>query len=384
MQVNYSDGQIFVKFEDGSFVLQPCSREQAANIMLLENKDEILKVLNPQLEKELQAVEKAQNKNAFWNNFKDDRFYLKENKLYHKDIPLSIPKVLADTIQAFIIEGNEEELNKLEKFWMWSSLIKDAKSRESLYPFLINQKIQLTDDGEMITYRRVVSTEETNVDLVKFVTQTYLKKRIAKKSTDVTVWGNSNKSGDYTLTPDSPVGYYEVGNLKQIYNSLEEMEGNTFTDNHTKTEVYKIGVESRKKWTEVDWNIHNTCSRGYHSSGLYFAYSGFGDTSLLCIVNPKDVVACVENSSKMRSVAFTPVAVLNEDCEWQDDKEIHKIISEQYKAKIETLQDDIAQGKFEEWQDGHTILVEIPEVNFPTIVQKVINNVSLKDRLIKL
>jgi hypothetical protein len=384
MQVNWSTGQIFIKFEDGSFVLQPCSKEQAANIMLLDDKDEILKILNPQLEKELQAVEEAQNKNAFWNNFKDDRFYLKEDKLYHKDIPLSIPKVLADTIQALIIEGNEEELSKLEKFWMWSSLIKNAQSRESLYPFLIKQKIQLTDDGEMLTYRRVVSTDETNVDLVKFVTQTYLKKRTAKKSTDVTVWGNNNKSGEYTLTPDAPVGYYEVGNLKEIYHNLEEMEGNTFTDNHTKTEVYKIGVESRMNWSHADWNTDKTCSRGYHSSGLYFGYSGFGDTPLLCIVNPKDVVACVEGSSKMRSVAFTPVAALNEDCEWQDDKEIHKVISEQYKAKIETLQGDIVKGKFEEWQDGHTILTEVPEVNFNTIVQKVINNVSLKDRLIKL
>jgi hypothetical protein len=384
MQVNYSDGQIFVKFEDGSFVLQPCSREQASQIMMLEDKDEILKILNPNLEKELKAVEEAHSKNAFWNNFKDDRFYLKEDKLYHKDIPLSIPKVLADTIQALIIEGNEEELSKLEKFWMWSSLIKNAESRESLYPFLIKQKIQLTDDGEMLTYRRVVSTEETNVDLVKFVTQTYLKKRTAKKSTDVTVWGNNNKSGEYTLTPDTPVGYYEVGNLKEIYHNLEEMEGNTFTDNHTKTEVYKIGVESRMKWSQADWNTYNTCSRGYHSSGVKFAYSGFGDTPLLCIVNPKDVVACVEGSSKMRSVAFTPVAVLNEDCEWQDDKEIHNVISEQYKAKIETLREELAKGEFKEWENGHTILEEIPEVSFNTIVQKVINNVSLKDRLIKL
>lgn len=384
MQVNYSDGQIFVKFEDGSFVLQPCSREQAATIMLLDDKDEILKILNPQLEKELKAVEDAHSKNAFWNNFKDDRFYLKEDKLYHKDIPLSIPKVLADTIQALIIEGNEEELSKLEKFWMWSSLIKNAESRESLYPFLIKQKIQLTDDGEMLTYRRVVSTDETNVDLVKFVTQTYLKKRTAKKSTDVTVWGDRESNIYFSLNEIEVENSYEVGNLKELYHNLEEIEGNTFTDNHTKTEVYKIGKEARMNWSQADWDTYNTCSRGYHSSGVGFGYFGFGDVSLLCVVNPKDVVACVEGSSKMRSVAFTPVAVLNEDCEWQDDKEIHKVISEQYKAKIETLQDDIAKGEFEEWQDGHTILTEVPEVNFNTIVQKVINNVSLKDRLIKL
>ncbi len=384
MQVNYSGGQIFIKFEDGSFVLQPCSREQASNIMLLEDKDEILKILNPQLEKELKAVEEAHKKNAFWNNFSDDRFYLKEDKLYHRDIPLSIPKVLAETIQALIIEGNEEELSKLEKFWMWSSLIKNAQSRESLYPFLINQKIQLTDDGEMLTYRRVVSTEKTNVDLVKFVTQTYLKKRTAKKSTDVTVWGDRESNTYFSLNEIEVENSYEVGNLKELYHNLEEMDGNTFTDNYTKTEVYKIGKEVRMNWSHADWNTGETCSRGYHSAGLYFGYSGFGDTPLLCIVNPKDVVACVENSSKMRSVAFTPVAVLNDDCEWQDNKEIHKVISKQYKAKIETLQEELAKGEFKEWQDGHTILTEVPEVSFPTIVQKVINNVSLKDRLIKL
>ena len=390
MQVNYSNGQIFIKFEDGSIVLQACSREQASQIMMLEDKDEVLKVLNPQLEEQLQAVEEAHKKNAFWNNFNDDRFYLKEGKLYHRDIPLSIPRVLADTIQALILEGDEEELSKLEKFWMWSSLIRNAQSRESLYPFILRQKIQLTDGGEMLTYRRVVSTEKSNAELVKFVTQTYLKKRVAKKSTDVTVWGDKQNSHLHTISDKDTSGWqdltdpYEVGNLKELYHNLQQMDGNTFTDNYTKQEVYRIGVEYQMPWNEADWNTANTCSRGIHSSGADFAYSGFGDTPILCIVNPSHVVACVESSYKMRSYAFTPIAVLNDDCEWQDEKEIHKVISEQYQAKLDRLYQDIKTMNFEEWKEGHTILTEIPNVDLNVVLQKILTNVSVKDRLIKL
>ena len=384
MQVNYSDSVIFIKFDDGSIVLQSCTKEQASLIVTLEDKNEILKVLNPDLERQLQVQEEVKSKNAFWSNLKDDRFYLKEGKLYHKDIPLSIPKVLGDTIQALILEGNEKELNKLEKFWMWSSLIKKPESRESLYPFIIRQAIQLTDDGEMLTYRRVLSTGKTDADLVKFVTQTYLKKKASKKSTDVIVWGDEYDNTSFSLNEIEVEDSYEVGNLKELYQNLQQMDGNTFTDSYTGKETYRIGVESRMLWSDADWNIKETCSRGYHTSGTDFAYEGFGNTPILCIVNPKDVVACVENSYKMRSTAFTPVAVLNEDCEWQDNKEIHNVISEQYRAKIETLQKDLAKGEFKEWQEGHTILEEVPEVSFPTIVAKVLTNVSLKDRLIKL
>lgn len=386
MQVNYSDGQIFIKFEDGSFALQPCSREQAANIMLLEDKDEILKVLNPQLEKELQAVEEAQNKNAFWNNFKDDRFYFKEDKLYHKDIPLSIPKVLADTIQTLIIEGNNEELNKLEKFWMWCSLIRSAESRESFFSYIKNNDLLITEQGLVIGFRRA-NFKGVNADLVKFVTQNYLKKRISKKSTDITVWSSKNQSGVYTLNPDSPVGYYKVGNLKEIYNNFqsesyfESWHKNNFTG---LPEKYFIGKETKLPLNQCDLNPKNSCAAGLHFGGKSYSMTGFGDTPIAFVFNPLTLLACPDNYDTGRCQAQTFLCALDNDREFELTKETSEIVDEIYGDSLQYLQEELAKGDFKEWQDGHTVLVEVPEVSFPTIVQRVINNVSLKDRLIKL
>lgn len=388
MQVNYSNGQIFIKFEDGSIVLQACSREQASQIMMLEDKDEVLKVLNPQLEVQLQAVEEAHKKNAFWNNFNDDRFYLNGDKLYHRDIPLSIPKVLADTIQALIIEGNEEELSKLEKFWMWCSLIRSAESRESFFSYIKNNNLLITDQGLVIGFRRAYFKGE-NVDLVKFVTQTYLKKRTSKKSTDITVWGCNNESGAYTLSPDSPVGYYEVGNLKDMYHSFQSERGSYFESWHKNTftnqpEKYFIGKETKLPLNQCNLNPNVSCGAGLHFGGASYSMSGFGDTPIAFVFNPMTLLACPNSYDTGRCQAQTFLCALNNDREFELTKETSTIVDEIYGDSIQYLQDELAKGKFEEWKEGHTILAEIPEVDVSVVLQKVLTNVSVKDRLIKL
>ncbi len=390
MQITYSNGSIFIRFSSGNTLLAPCTKALASEILTMdENEVEITALLYPDFKEAFEDYTKKATENQFLETLNHERFEFKEGKLYRKGIPLSIPKVLADKIREAITNNDEKELSKLEKFWGWSSLIRHPESRESLFPFIQRQKIQLTDGGEMITYRRVQKKEGSNTALVRFITDTYYKKRAAKKSTNVDVWGCKHNN-NFSISSDGSEhnAPYYVGNLKELFHSLDALDGNSFTDNYSKTETYVIGqpvpIMNPK---DADWNINNTCSKAYHSSGIDFAYNGFGDVPIACIVNPRHVVACVENSYKMRSLTFTPIAILNSDCEWQDDKEVQKIISEHYQTSIEELEKELQSATFQEWNEGHTLLNELGELDIKSMftnVKNVITPPDLSNKVVKL
>lgn len=391
MQITYSNGSIFIRFSGGNTLLAPCTKELASEILTKdENEAEITSLLYPDFKEVFKDYTKKATENQFLETLNHERFEFKERKLYLKGIPLSIPKVLADKIRECITNGDEKELSKLEKFWGWSSLIRHPESRESLFPFIQRQKIQLSDGGEMITYRRVCKKEGSNAELVRFITNTYYKKRAAKKSTNIDVWSCKLNPYAFSLSPDGEdiVDSYLVGNLKELFYSLDALDGNTFTDNYTKKETYVIGQPVPiMNPQDADWNIYNTCSKAYHSSGIDFAYNGYGDVPIACIVNPRHVVACVENSAKMRSLTFTPIAILNSDCEWQDDKEVQKIISEHYQTSVEELEKELQSATFEEWNEGHTLLNELGELDIKSMftnVKNVVTPPDLTNKVVKL
>jgi len=390
MQITYSNGSIFIRFSSGNTLLAPCTKALASEILAIdENEVEITALLYPDFKEAFEDYTKKATENQFLETLNHERFEFKEGKLYRKGIPLSIPKVLADKIQEAITNNDERELSKLEKFWGWSSLIRHPESRESLFPFIQRQKIQLTDGGEMITYRRVQKKESSNVELVKFITDTFYKKRASKKSTNVDIWG-CRDNNNFSISSDgsehnSP---YYVGNLKELFHSIDTLDGNNFTDNYTKKKTYVIGQPVPiMNPQDADWNINDICSKGYHSSGTAFAYDGFGDTPIACIVNPRHVVACVENSYKMRSLTFTPIAILNSDCEWQDNEEIQKIVSEHYQTSVEELERELQSATFEEWNEGHTLLNELKKLDIKSMftnVKNVVTPPNLSNKVIKL
>jgi hypothetical protein len=143
----------------------------------------------------------------------------------------------------------------------------------------------------------------------------------------------------------SPITY-SVYSLQESFNSLKDQDKEEpyFTDNHTRQEKYYVGKEARMPREEVDPNKNNQCSQGFHCAGKGFAYRGFGDTPVACLVNPKDVLVVYENDyGKCRTSAFTIVGVLNNDCEWADDAEILNEISRAYNYQLESLEKELAE-----------------------------------------
>jgi len=295
------------------------------------------------------------NKPGFWEQ---------DGSIYYKNIKVSIPKVLADKF--LMAEGKEFE--RLIKFWGWLSLNPNPRTRENLYGWVEKNGIQLTNGGLMILYRRVVSVKPEQTDLGKFIKETYEKLKKRKKSTNQIVY--QDDEGDYYIS-QIDYGDFSFGNLYFLYHNTS-IPYQVFTDAHTGKERYEIGKESRMPRDKGDESAAS-CSRGYHSSTKGFNFSGFGDTPIVIVVNPCEVLNCVERHTKIRSVAFTPVAVLNSDCEWIDDPQVHERIDDCYDAAIDRLETLLEQADFEDFKKHEVLSNEWNlAVGFETVL-KILN-----------
>lgn len=281
------------------------------------------------------------NKPGFWEE---------NGSIYYKNIKVSIPKVLAEKF--LVADG--EEFQRLIKFWGWLSLNPNPRTRENLYGWVEKNGIQLTNGGLMILYRRVVRVKPEQSDLSKFVKETYEKLKRWKKSTNEDVfkclYNNGFAIGNYGAELTQPV---LVGKLKTLYYSLPDSV-DIFTDAHTRKKRYRIGVEEREPRSAGD-ESDATCSQGIHAGGKGFGFEGFGDTPIAIVVNPSDVLNSVENQTKIRFCAMTPVAVLNKDCEWIDDPKVHQRIDDCYDAQVERLESLLESATFEDFKK-HEIL----------------------------
>lgn len=299
VNVRYSNGSLFVQFADGDFSLTTCNKEFAQQVVTLINegasKEEILIVLNPEFEKLQKEVEQIKQENKKVEHIvqsilNDDRFYLENGRLYRQGIPVSIPLVLADKIRQTIDEGSVDELNKLDKFWGWTSLIRNADSRESFYSYVEVNNIPITKEGFIVAFRRAqFMGQNQNKELVDFVTQEFMRLRKNKKSTNVDVWYCEDEDENMFYSTKEQGERYVVGNLKELYTSFSEHEDVVFEsvtpNNQGQRLKYYIGKETRLNEDEVDWSDQE-CSAGIHCSNGGYNFGGYGDTALAVAVNP--------------------------------------------------------------------------------------------------
>ena len=244
---------------------------------------------------------------------KDDRFLFKNNGVvYRKGINLSVPKLL---LQEYL-NADDERFAALDNFWMWCALNPDAEARNSLFDYLQNQNLNITDKGFIVTYRNVNVFQEGNKKLHDFIVSNHLKvKSIWKKSPKNYNVVESN--GDYILKNTRATNFKDnvLGTLKNCYNNIKDITKTIYTDEYTGKERYIIGKESRMPREKCDANSHNSCSYGYHSGNKAFVHrSSFGTEGIMVLINPMDVVSVPDyNTDKMRSCAFMPIGLLEWD-----------------------------------------------------------------------
>lgn len=238
-------------------------------------------------------------------------FEIKDNSVYLKGIGRSIPILLVNkfteiaervekaanvipenaTQWSYLLEGDEEYIS-LKNFWYWLCLNPFPQVINSLYDFLEKGDFKITKDGMFLAYRRVCKVnQKVDSSLVEFISNSYVKIKGWKKSPkNFWVWGRDN--GDFELSKESGTSGIETnfGNLAELYQNLDTMEENRYTDNRTRTFDIRIGkIVSMPREECIKSNAD--CGKGrLHFANSGYDYYSFGDTGILMLVNPMNVV----------------------------------------------------------------------------------------------
>jgi len=393
----FSGTSLTLTFDTGDMYFGNCTLEQAKHLASNENLtlEEVTIYLEPAYAKTIE--ENKQGKKVIETLLTDDRFYYAEGSLYRVGIPLSIPKHLATDIAECLTKIQKtyaelddvnaaywsDSLETLDNFWKWTSLIRTPESRESFYTYCQNNTLLITKQGFVVAFRRA-NHKGTDANLVKFVTQEYLRLRNNKKSTNVDVykWGDGSYSTKLPNLDEYVVE--EIGILKDLYNNLGE--GDWFesvtTGKDGKPLQYFIGKETRMKEEDADFSKEE-CSAGIHISSGGYAFGGYGDSALAVVFNPLDVVHCpYSDHQKMRVLAITPIAVLEKDCEFELTPEIGAMIDEMFVNHVNNLQEMLDKGDFKEFSK-HKL---VKDLHFTSILNTIVseNKELVKDRYVKL
>lgn len=313
-------------------------------------------------------------------------FIVKDDSLYmvgveNRSIPQLLVERFLEVTEDFMGDLDLEysiEYPPLKKFWLKCCLNPNAQSAEDLYVFLSHHQFKLDNHGNFYAYRRVVSKGHTDVDLVNFVSNAYNKvKAIWKKNPENYVI--YSKLGEYQLVAndklptDNNSYWQEVGNLKDLYLNLPNMSSNSYTSAHTGLEDYRVGSIMSMPRHLGDDNNQMSCSKGFHAASKAYDYSGFGDTPILVIINPMDVLSVpVGEEGKLRTCRWFFAMTLTKEEEYiLDDQdfdvsELGDIFEEQCGEDLENY----VHNSFTEEVQRHTFTIpQMSHLQIKTIVK---------------
>ena len=271
-----------------------------------------------------------------------DLFEHKNEAYYRKGIEVSLPETI---INAYLDPKND--FKSIDNFWLWLCLNPNEESRQDLITFIKHHGMHITKEGLVLGYRRVISKQSSNKAYIDFISNEFLKVRTRwKKNPDeYFVYRSTENKGDneyllihYTKKHEN-VEY--IGNLKKLYLDLEN-ETLQFTDSHTKSYNYKIGIENRMDRSQGNQSNLVSCSTGFHVASKHYDYGSFGDTPVLVVFNPTDVLASPKGEvGKLRVCAFTILSTLKQDEDGKllenEDVDYSDLLSEVSHSHLEKL-----------------------------------------------
>jgi len=369
---------------------------------LVENKIKLLDLMNPKeiikVEKELctnseqEAIDLAHGDlkedtrkdimkkvSTIHNEFKYDE----KGYAYLEGFTVPIPADLADAL--LDAHYNKESLYTVEsliRFWQWALLNPNELARNDLFKWFKTGEFVITESGLVLAYRCVnTKTKAINNELTTWVQEQYIKVKKWKKSPKhFTV---AKKEGIYVLISNKNGDRIEnyIGNLKKLYQDIpENEEGDIYTDAHTGKMTIKIGEEVSMPRKDCDENREAQCSRGLHFMSKKYGL-GFGDTPLIVLVNPMNIVAFPSyDQRKGRCCAYMPVAkaiMKDGNIDTFDNGTFDFDYSKYTQESLETL---LETGGLEEMQEKGLISKDISESDMVTLRANL--HTLLKDKLI--
>ncbi len=149
------------------------------------------------------------------------------------------------------------------------------------------------------------------------------------------------------------------------------MKENSYTDKHTHTFDYRVGSVSSMPRNSGDDNNQISCSKGFHQASKEYDYSGFGDTPILTIINPIDVLAVpLGEVGKLRTCRWFFAMTLPEDEQFILDDEDFDVteLGDIFEEKCNENLENYVHNSFTEEVKRHTFTI-------PQISDKQITNI---------
>ena len=301
----------------------------------------------------------------------NSNFEIENNKVYLKGIKsIAIPNSIVSefirlhseinyykyqSLYSTPVKTYKEEFDALLMFTFWLLLNPIESSRNDCLDFVKKNDIQLTSNGLLICYRKVVSTGNEKKELIKFISENYFKKKKQKKSPkNYKVYSSEDFEG-YKITKTNKIcqiefqdrNYNVLGNLHELYQNLHTLKENTYTDNHTKTKTIKVGSIYKEDEDKIDLDNTVSCSSGLHIGSKQFMFDSFGDTGVIALVNPMFVRSVpVADAHKMR-VSEMFIATIADKEEFDNLNELIDFSTEYCSSTLEDLQMELSNKVFE-------------------------------------
>lgn len=244
----------------------------------------------------------------------------------------------------------KEEYNSLLMFTYKLLLNPLKESREQLLNFVKKNDAKITSFGNLVLYRACWEAENESDALVKFVAKEYLKIKSWKKSAkNFWVWYD----GEYSLTKENcqndGIGENK-GNLAELYAKLPEMqsEGKQYYSDHGKKKIV-IGDIYKIDDSEVNLDSGVCHSGGLHLATVDYNYGGYGDTNLICLLNPSKTITVPSSEiKKLRCSEMMVVGINPNERGVHIDEGFYSNLDENYhNYSLEVLQEALKNKSFE-------------------------------------
>lgn len=206
-----------------------------------------------------------------------------------------------------------DQYHALKMFWLKLALNPLPQSREDLLVFCRKNSVRITNNGNLILYRRIVSKAGADTEYVSFVSQTYYS--LKSKGELPQNYAIGKKRGSFyfiDLREEDFVAEELIGNLQHLYLELPEYQSNSFTAAHDNTVTIKIGGIYKIADNKINLNNGLCAAGGLHAAAVDYNYSGFGDTPVVVLVNPSKAITVPTNETgKLRTTEMFVACVNN-------------------------------------------------------------------------
>lgn len=319
LSVTLSDGTVLVSSD--------VSSELLSKIKSATTDDEITKLMCP--EEDIPEEEKVVSdavKSVYNGEAESDYIEFRGNSAYIPSVSeLTVPQDFVEEIIKAEQEGDDDTLQTYLNFWTLVSLNPDSRVRNNLFWFIRKWNIKITKGGLLVTYRNADFKKQGkySVELIEKITNDWIKIKGQKKSPKRFTYNDWDfNEGMPTIDAkliksDSVID--SNNNLDALYTLVttsETIDTTTFTDQHSHTFDIQIGKVVSMPREDCDHVQENSCSRGLHQGGPGWLKKGYyGDTGLVCLVNPANVVAIpmIDEYGKMRCCEYLPIAIAQYD-----------------------------------------------------------------------